>query len=185
MSVLTDAIELAQRNRYIKALPLFALLLPLAAQSAERLELNEAGYFSKPGLDVIVFSDIYPDGHQTGVTVIQHDRRVAANGDLRPEASPGQWSPVPAAGERSVDPDSRAIYPGADKKTPPIGGVMPVSPLPTCATRAFYAAKKSPATVRGYSLPACSILGRLPRLAAFSAFVPLCASLRNQADSGV
>jgi beta-xylosidase len=56
-----------------------------------------------------VFSDIYPEGHQTGVTVIQHDRRVAANGDLRLEASPGQWSPVPASGERTVDAQAQII----------------------------------------------------------------------------
>ncbi|RPI40999.1 MAG: glycoside hydrolase, partial [Bacteroidetes bacterium] len=56
-----------------------------------------------PGLEVTVFSDYYPEGHQSGLTVIQHGNRVAANGDLRLEPSPGQWSPVPAAGEREVD----------------------------------------------------------------------------------
>jgi hypothetical protein len=87
---------------------LLAVLLPCCA-FADRLELSESGYFTKPGLDVIVFSDIYPEGHQTGVTVIQHDRRVAANGDLRLEASPGQWSPVPASGGRTVDSQARTI----------------------------------------------------------------------------
>jgi hypothetical protein len=82
---------------------LACLVLAAPGWPADRLVLNEAGYFEKPGLNVMVFSDIYPDGHQTGVTVIQHGVRVAANGDLRLEASPGQWSPVPAAGERSVD----------------------------------------------------------------------------------
>ncbi len=56
-----------------------------------------------PGLNVIVFSDIYPEGHQTGVTVIQHGNRVAANGDLRLEISPGQWSPVPKGGKQTID----------------------------------------------------------------------------------
>ena len=56
-----------------------------------------------PGLNVIVFSDIYPEGHQTGVTVIQHGNRVAANGDLRLEISPGQWSPVPKGGKQIID----------------------------------------------------------------------------------
>jgi len=58
---------------------------------------------------VTVFADIYPDGHQTGVTVIQHGVRVAANGDLRLETSPGQWSPVPAGGEHSVDAAAQRI----------------------------------------------------------------------------
>ncbi len=59
------------------------------------LVINNKGYFAKRGLNVMVFSDYYPDGHQTGVTVIQHGVRVAANGDVRLEASPGQWSPMP------------------------------------------------------------------------------------------
>lgn len=71
------------------------LLVPLGCFSADSLSINDLGYFEKPGLNVTVFSDIYPDGHQTGVSVIQHGVRVAANGDLRLEASPGQWSPVP------------------------------------------------------------------------------------------
>ena len=74
---------------------------PLLAQSS--WHLHPAGYFHQPGLEVTVFTDYYPDGHQTGVTVIQHGRRVAANGDLRLEISPGQWSPVPKGGTRLVD----------------------------------------------------------------------------------
>ena len=91
---------------------LFALVLILLTMNcfaSEKLELNVSGYFERPGLDVIVFSDIYPDGHQTGVTVIQHGVRVAANGDLRLEVSPGQWSPVPAGGERTVDEAGQVI----------------------------------------------------------------------------
>jgi endoglucanase len=92
----------------------FALICCLAAVSAAaaavpHLAVSDRGYLSGPGLDVIVFSDIYPEGHQTGVTVIQHGRRVAANGDLRLEISPGQWSPVPRAGERQVDAAGRRI----------------------------------------------------------------------------
>lgn len=82
---------------------LFWGAVSLPAVAASSLEINEQGYFEKPGLNVTVFTDIYPDGHQTGVTVIQHGLRVAANGDLRLEASPGQWSPVPKGVENHVD----------------------------------------------------------------------------------
>ena len=61
--------------------------------AADSLVINDKNYFAMQGLNVTVFSDIYPDGHQTGVTIIQHGSRVAANGDLRLEVSPGQWSP--------------------------------------------------------------------------------------------
>jgi endoglucanase len=91
-------------SRYLPVLlaPVLCAAAWAAPESAD-LQLNAQGYFEAPGLNVMVFEDIYPDGHQTGVSVIQHGRRVAANGDLRLEASPGQWSPVPAAGERIVD----------------------------------------------------------------------------------
>jgi endoglucanase len=74
-----------------------------AGPGSSDLRLGAQGYLTKPGLDVFVFTDIYPDGHQTGVTIIQHGVRVAANGDLRLEPAPGQWSPMPASGERQVD----------------------------------------------------------------------------------
>ncbi|MGN6207123.1 glycoside hydrolase family 9 protein [Asticcacaulis sp.] len=77
-------------------------LMAGAAAAEPNLKLNDKGYFEAPGLNVTVFADIYPDGHQTGVTVIQHGVRVAANGDLRLEPSPGQWSPMPAGDGKPV-----------------------------------------------------------------------------------
>lgn len=83
-----------------------ALVTPAAAQN---LKLNGKGYFAEPGLNVMVFSDYYPDGHQTGVTIIQHGTRVAANGDLRLEPSPGQWSPMPKTVTHTVDAAANTI----------------------------------------------------------------------------
>ena len=88
---------------------LIPALLWVAASASADLQLHDKGYLETQGLNVIVFSDIYPEGHQTGVTVIQHGVRVAANGDLRLEASPGQWSPVPVAGEKVVNEDAGMI----------------------------------------------------------------------------
>ena len=86
------------------AVSMFAAAIAFTSHSiADELVINDQNYFEMQGLNVTVFSDIYPDGHQTGVTVIQHGSRVAANGDLRLEISPGQWSPVPVGGEQIVD----------------------------------------------------------------------------------
>jgi len=74
-----------------------------------QLQLNDQEYFHTRGLDITVFSDYYPDGHQSGLTIIQHGNRVAANGDLRLEPSPGQWSPVPKGGIRTVDKEKQQI----------------------------------------------------------------------------
>ena len=71
--------------------------------AAGDLKLNDRGYFAAPGLNVMVFNDYYSEGHQTGVTIVQHGTRVAANGDLRLEPSPGQWSPMPVTIKRTVD----------------------------------------------------------------------------------
>ncbi|MDP4221822.1 MAG: glycoside hydrolase family 9 protein [Bacteroidota bacterium] len=49
----------------------------------DKLTINDQGYFEMPGLDVMVFDDYYPSGHQSGITIIQNGIRVAANGDIR------------------------------------------------------------------------------------------------------
>ena len=73
----------------------------IPAQS--NLTINDQDYFEMPGLNVMLFSDFYPEGHQSGVTIIQHGVRVAGNGDLRLEISPGQWAPVPKKGTLTVN----------------------------------------------------------------------------------
>jgi len=86
-----------------------AIVLSGNAIGQSSLSLNDKGYFEMPGLNVTVFADIYPEGHQTGVTIIQHGQRVAANGDIRLEVSPGQWSPIPAAGKEIIDAENETI----------------------------------------------------------------------------
>jgi endoglucanase len=85
-----------------------------------KLQLNEQGYFSAPGADVMAFQDVYPEGHQGGVGIIQNGVRVATNGDLRLEPAPGQWAPVPVQKDRAVDRAAGEIvttlaYPDPDK----------------------------------------------------------------------
>ncbi len=73
-----------------------------------RLE-RETGYFTLRGVNVIAFEDIYPEGHQGGVSLLMHDERIAANGDVRFEPAPGQWQPVPKLLERRVEPENGRI----------------------------------------------------------------------------
>jgi len=67
------------------------------------LKINELEYLEMPGLNIMLGHDEYPEGHQGGVSIIQNGARVAANGDLRLDRSPGQWDPVPRAHPREVD----------------------------------------------------------------------------------
>jgi hypothetical protein len=62
-----------------------------------------SGYFRNGGVDVMAFDDIYPEGHQSGVSIIMHGNRIATNGDIRFEPTPGQWQPVPVQRKRDLD----------------------------------------------------------------------------------
>ncbi len=65
--------------------------------------LNDLEYFEKEGVHVMAFQDMYPEGHQGGISIIMHDMRVATNGDLRLNRVPGQWQPIPKLQKRVVD----------------------------------------------------------------------------------
>ena len=70
---------------------------------AQQFKLNSSGYFQNGGVDVMAFNDIYPEGHQGGLVIIMNGDRVATNGDVRLEATPGQWQPLPVLLDRQVD----------------------------------------------------------------------------------
>ena len=77
--------------------------------NAQDFKLGEKGYFSNYGVDVMAFDDIYPEGHQGGVSIIMHGHRIATNGDIRLEHTPGQWQPVPKQRNRTVDEKNNEI----------------------------------------------------------------------------
>ncbi|MCK4828047.1 glycoside hydrolase, partial [bacterium] len=85
---------------------IYAGLTHLAGQD---LKINNSDYFEKPGLNVIVLNDVYPEGHQGGVTIIQHGKRVAANGNLSLQPTPGQWQPYPRLLNKDVLRDEETI----------------------------------------------------------------------------
>ena len=82
------------------------LLLTAGLVSAQSFQLLPDGYFRDGGVDVMAFSDFYPEGHQGGVCVIMNGHRIATNGDIRMEATPGQWQPVPKQLSRKVEGNS-------------------------------------------------------------------------------
>jgi len=95
----------------------------------ESLAINELEYLEMPGLNVMLAHDFYPEGHQGGVGVILNGQRVATNGDLRLDPTPGQWQPTPAVGTRQVDRATQEIsvrmaYPDESKSRK---GVNPIT----------------------------------------------------------
>ena len=88
---------------------LLLALCPAAAIAADDFKLNAQEYFERPGINVMYGQDYYPEGHQGGLSIIMHDERIASNGDVRLEPSPGQWSPIPRPGKREVNAATQEI----------------------------------------------------------------------------
>jgi endoglucanase len=85
---------------------------PAFAQQAP-MQLDEAGYFENPGVNVLVFSNwydgLFADSKISGVEIIQQGERTATNGDVRLSPTPGQWDPIGRMVKREVDPGTGAI----------------------------------------------------------------------------
>jgi hypothetical protein len=84
-------------------------LCPAAALAADDFKLNAQEYFERPGINVMYGQDYYPEGHQGGLSILMHNERIASNGDVRLEPSPGQWSPIPKPGKREVNATTQEI----------------------------------------------------------------------------
>ena len=81
----------------------FLLFFQLGFSQQPSFVLNKLEYFERGGVNVMAFQDVYPEGHQGGVAVIMHGKRLATNGDIRLDETPGQWQPIPKQIERKVD----------------------------------------------------------------------------------
>src|SRR5690606_30339723 len=110
-STLRGASAMTQRRRQAsirtRSILAAALVAALPSALAEPLKLNEQEYFSRPGLDVLVFNNYYDglfsDAKHAGVELIHHGVRTATNGDVRLSPTPEQWDPVAQLVERKVD----------------------------------------------------------------------------------
>jgi endoglucanase len=90
----------------------FAMFFMMSGETfaQDTLVIGDNGYFEMPGLNVLVYNNTFPEGHQGGVEIIQHGSRVATNGELRLSPTPGQWQPIPKLG---VGYDARGVSPQA------------------------------------------------------------------------
>jgi endoglucanase len=82
---------------------LLNLLVSLCFAQQKGFRLNNQEYFENGGVNVMAFQDIYPEGHQGGVAIIMHGIRIATNGDIRLNETPGQWQPIPKQKGRKAD----------------------------------------------------------------------------------
>ncbi|MDE3057421.1 MAG: glycoside hydrolase family 9 protein [Bacteroidota bacterium] len=94
----------------VLALSLFSML---DISFAQKLQLNDLGYFETRGLNVLVFSNEYNgyffDEKHAGIELIQCGVRTATNGAVRLRSTPEQWDAVPAVVDRMVDRKKKSI----------------------------------------------------------------------------
>ena len=95
--------------KIILPITVLVLILQPCFPQQQSFTLNKLEYFEKGGVNIMAFQDIYPEGHQGGVAVIMHGKRLATNGDIRLDETPGQWQPIPKQLERKVDSAGNAI----------------------------------------------------------------------------
>ena len=91
--------------KVLRNLTLAAIFAAAAAMTcaAQGFKITEGEYYRNGGVDVMAFDDLYPEGHQGGISLIMHGKRIATNGDIRMEATPGQWQPVSKELSRKID----------------------------------------------------------------------------------
>lgn len=89
-----------------KLLTTTILVLITICINAQDFKINSKGYFENHGANVMVFNDVYPEGHQGGITIVLNGNRWAGCGDVRMETSPGQWQGLPKIKKRTVNNDS-------------------------------------------------------------------------------
>ena len=85
-------------------------------------------YLDSPAVSILVFHDYYPEGKQGGIEIIQHGERVAADGDVRLEVTPGQWADLPTIGKREVDRTSLEVRVPASFAKPELRYTVRVKP---------------------------------------------------------
>ncbi|KAF1684641.1 glycoside hydrolase [Pseudoxanthomonas broegbernensis] len=97
----------APMHRRVLAAAILAIAAAPALAADAGLKLNAQEYFSRPGLDVLVFNNYYDglfsDSKHAGVELIHHGVRTATNGDVRLSPTPEQWDPVALMVDRKVD----------------------------------------------------------------------------------
>ena len=89
----------------------------------QTLKINELEYLEMPGLNVMLAHDYYPGGHQSGISIIQNGVRVASNGDIRLEPTPGPGHAQPKIGKRMVDKQNQLISVHMDYPDPAKNGI--------------------------------------------------------------
>jgi len=100
-----------------KHLPAFCLLagvlLSFHFSFAQTLQVNDSGYFEKPGVNLLVFTNQYNgmfyDEKTAGIELIHHGVRTVTGGAIRLQNTPEQWDLIPGLMSRKIDKANNSI----------------------------------------------------------------------------
>jgi endoglucanase len=88
-------------------------LLCAANSFAQKLQINDSGYFEKRGVNVLVFnyefSGMFFDEKTSGIELIHHGVRTGTGGAVRLQNTPEQWDLIPKMISRKVDKANNSI----------------------------------------------------------------------------
>ncbi|HTI89462.1 MAG TPA: glycoside hydrolase family 9 protein [Puia sp.] len=78
-----------------------------------KLQINDSGYFEKPGVNWLVFTNQYNgmfyDEKTAGIELIHHGVRTVTGGAIRLQNTPEQWDLIPVLMNRKIDQANNSI----------------------------------------------------------------------------
>lgn len=100
-------------KKSIFLLPVALLAAACGKTSDKSLEINDLEYFERPGVNVLVYSNLFSGGFNdeknSGIEIIHHGVRTVQGGAVRLSKTPEQWDLVPATPSRTVNRDNNSI----------------------------------------------------------------------------
>ena len=100
---------------FVASLVSFATLVSINT-SAQKLQINDSGYFAKTGVNILVFnydySGMFFDEKTSAIELIHHGVRTATGGAVRLQNTPEQWDLIPKTISRKVDRKNNSIEVG-------------------------------------------------------------------------
>jgi hypothetical protein len=99
-----------------KTIAVVCVLFFCNASFAQKLQINDSGYFEKRGVNVMVFnyeySGMFFDEKTSGIELIHHGVRTGTGGAVRLQNTPEQWDQIPKMISRKVDKQNNSIEVG-------------------------------------------------------------------------
>ena len=102
-----------KKNKPLQLLNIITCILLHTNSFAQKLQINDSGYFEKRGVNVFVFnyeySGMFFDEKTSGIELIHHGVRTATGGAVRLQNTPEQWDLIPKMISRKVDKQNNSI----------------------------------------------------------------------------